>query len=632
VTGEWRRCCCYCQKNRCLAHKERGVHKFTIARGDDPGFPQDFDQRHQNIGLQRGFDRLEAAEALFIARANIPAREADRDALHDFVQEISQTTIELYRTSPRFQPSSIPRFSATRITRRMRLQGSEAFEAMLSDVAGRIHYVNLLTDAGTVHNFNALHAILINPHYSEDLIPFDTYENLNYTSNDYEEFYKAIITEIREHELEIVAIICDNCPAQVNGLWQSLAFFPELAICHIPCLNHMANLVFSHVLQHDAVAQRIVQLDQIIHDLRSPEGTAIVGRKCPKIVRTRWIYAVEVLYFVLRYEEDVNTVLTVFNREPVPESFRNLYRLLLPLRLFSESMEARERKLYEVIPVANETLHQFRQVRMELRDDEDLAIFESITAQFVARLKGNAFETMITAWTLSHHGRQCLRAEERDFLTRFNPEGGHLIPSLECVLNLQQAFRDRFTPWTLDMEQDGPIPGGEFNPDDLMPIGETASGSAAVPLSHHGTAASRYQALVAALLEEQALLTPVECVSQRLDAGAFQIACKQIQDQADSLSLPDARNIVSAFRAWLFARNVPDEPVNPDAHWRELHARGPAWTALARIGLRYASIATSEADVERVIGEQQQIQGPSGVNFGTETLHARLVLRHHHRV
>jgi hypothetical protein len=31
-----------------------------------------------------------------------------------------------------------------------------------------------------------------------------------------------------------------------------------------------------------------------------------------------------------------------------------------------------------------------------------------------------------------------------------------------------------------------------------------------------------------------------------------------------------------------------------------------------------------------VIGEQQQIQGPFGVNFGTETLHARLVLRHQH--
>jgi hypothetical protein len=43
---------------------------------------------------------------------------------------------------------------------------------------------------------------------------------------------------------------------------------------------------------------------------------------------------------------------------------------------------------------------------------------------------------------------------------------------------------------------------------------------------------------------------------------------------------------------------------------------------------RYASIGTSEAPAERLLSEQKDIQGPHGVNFGIEKLHARLVGRH----
>jgi hypothetical protein len=107
-------------------------------------------------------------------------------------------------------------------------------------------------------------------------------------------------------------------------------------------------------------------------------------------------------------------------------------------------MEARDRKLDEVLPLTHEILHQFREVRTELFDNEDLEIFDVITTQFVARLKANSFETIITEWTLSNHGRQCLRAQERDFLTRFNPRAGHGIPSLDCVLDLQKSFRDKY--------------------------------------------------------------------------------------------------------------------------------------------------------------------------------------------
>jgi hypothetical protein len=149
VTKKYRRRSRYFPKHSCLAHQQRGDHEFLISRDNDTVFPRDFDKRHRHIGLQRGFDRLETAEARFIACTNLPARGADRDALHDFVQEAAQTAIELHCASPRFQTSSIPHFSSTRLTKRMRQEGAAAFDKMLDDFSERIHYVYLLTDAGT---------------------------------------------------------------------------------------------------------------------------------------------------------------------------------------------------------------------------------------------------------------------------------------------------------------------------------------------------------------------------------------------------------------------------------------------------------------------------------------------------
>jgi hypothetical protein len=90
----------------------------------------------------------------------------------------------------------------------------------------------------------------------------------------------------------------------------------------------------------------------------------------------------------------------------------------------------------------------------------------------------------------------------------------------------------------------------------------------------------------------------------------------------------DADQITVKLPDWLFTLEILDAPTIPDLHSREVHAKHPDWRDFARIGVCYASIATSEADIERILGEQQELQGAHGVNYGTNTLHAQLVLRH----
>jgi hypothetical protein len=578
--------------------------------------------------MQRGITELQKSIAQFTARSNLSARQGGGEVLDEFVHDIARISVRLARSSPDFNAESIPRISATTLTRRIREQGEEAFRRMIEDLSGRIHYMNLLTDSGTVLGFTALHAVLTNPNYPDSILPLDTFENRNYDGDNYEAFFRSLITEIGGYGIELVAIVCDNCPAQVNGVAQALAFFPEAGIAHIPCVNHMTNLVFTHALLDPVISTRIVLLNEFVSDLRTTDGLEIMGHKCPTLVQTRWVYAVDVLTFVLRYRDDVNSVRSALSRDPIPRTFKRLYWILLPLKLFSLAVEAKDRKLHEIIPLSREVLREFQTVRTLLgSDDDDLHILDVVSAHFIARLRINAFDTILTAWVLSVEGREWLRAEETNFLTRFNDRGDVNRNKSECVLRMQARFKDLLKPWknqNPDADDIGPSPEAPI--EEVQIPAESFSDVAndpPVPLTRVG----QQRAEFAMALDQQWATTINERLCSRLDTGAFHIAQAQVRQMAGALGM-DPDEASDKLGEWLFTLEIPDAPTIPDLHWREVHARHPKWKDLARIGIRYASMATSEATVERILGEQQEVQGAHGVNYGTETLHARLVLRH----
>jgi hypothetical protein len=80
-------------------------------------------------------------------------------------------------------------------------------------------------------------------------------------------------------------------------------------------------------------------------------------------------------------------------------------------------------------------------------NDDDLHILHVVTAHFIARLRVNAFDTILTAWVLSVEGREWLRAEEKHFLTRFNSRGDPDRYKSESVLRMKAQFKDLFKPW-----------------------------------------------------------------------------------------------------------------------------------------------------------------------------------------
>jgi hypothetical protein len=113
-------------------------------------------------------------------------------------------------------------------------------------------------------------------------------------------------------------------------------------------------------------------------------------------MKTRQLYAAEVLSFIFKYCGDVNTVRAVFNHDPVPEQLKTLCQMTLSLKLFSRSMEMQDRKLHEVLPIVQETMRQF-QILYHVVGNENHSILDLITSNFLARVKTNSFLAITTA-------------------------------------------------------------------------------------------------------------------------------------------------------------------------------------------------------------------------------------------
>jgi hypothetical protein len=525
----------------------------------------------------------------FASAVNLTARQAGSDHMTKLVQRVGEVFMRFAASSSSFRPSSITVGSPATISETIRDQGQAALDEMLEDARERIKYVNLLTDSGTVHRFNTLHAVLANPNFPEAVIPFDVQENLDFDAIHYEEFFKEQIATIRDAGIELVAIICDNCPAQVDGVGDSLFFFDDLGITHIPCFNRMVNLVFTHALKHLCAAPLVEEINECIQDLQTTPGREIMGRRCPTLVKTRWVYLVDVLHYFLLYRDLVKEVRAHFHRSPIPESFRSLYWIFLPLQLFSLSVAARSRKLYEIIPLIMEVVREFRDVAERLGSAPEKEILEFVVAHFFARLRINAFESAVTAWMMSYHGRQTLRSGEK----RFHAPGKSEPPDLSkvrCVSEMSTQWSNRLEPGRVSDPRPEVSPETPaFEPPDF--VDTNLLEDPPLPVQ---TPVARQRALFDRALHDQLKMRFDIRLASWLLPNPFQVALKEIRSKADELHF-DADRVEATFRQWMFDIKVPTVHLDAAEDWREVHLRGAEWHGLSRIGLRYAAQAKPQS-------------------------------------
>jgi hypothetical protein len=76
-----------------------------------------------------------------------------------------------------------------------------------------------------------------------------------------------------------------------------------------------------------------------------------------------------------------------------------------------------------------------------------LHILDVVPAHFIARLLINEFDAILTVWVLSIEGREWLRAEGKDFLTRFNYRGDPGRNKPDCVRRMETQFAGLLRTW-----------------------------------------------------------------------------------------------------------------------------------------------------------------------------------------
>jgi hypothetical protein len=119
------------------------------------------------------------------------------------------------------------------------------------------------------------------------------------------------------------------------------------------------NLVFIYALKFLPVTEVLSIFPGITRALNSRDAFEIIRRHCPTIVRSRWVYLGDVLGFILKHLNSVQTALHVADELLISVTCIHLYILFLPLALFFRAMETRSRLLAEVIPAAREVLHEW---------------------------------------------------------------------------------------------------------------------------------------------------------------------------------------------------------------------------------------------------------------------------------
>jgi hypothetical protein len=129
------------------------------------------------------------------------------------------------------------------------------FRDCLQVVARDVRFASLICDAGTVVNSKVVHSAFTNPLHIDDIVTLPPFENYHWDARCYQTFFRQTITvdtgEDVTISLEICGVICDNFAAKMSGLRNFLSQDAGkwTGIMHVPCLNHMINLVFYRAIR-----------------------------------------------------------------------------------------------------------------------------------------------------------------------------------------------------------------------------------------------------------------------------------------------------------------------------------------------------------------------------------------------
>ena len=188
------------------------------------------------------------------------------------------------------------------VTEYIKIAGQEAKPNALQIYNSK--FVSLEIDSGTVKKLKNIHYVITVPgETSTKTFLYTLIEKVNFDYLCYSSATVSVVKELFDKNVYVTAIIVDNLKNQSKGL----EFMKETAenpliknIYIVHCFYHLTSLVFVNVLEHNTHLNKLVNsIKQLVNILRKSSSKTFIGKLCPTIVETRWLYLYEILTFFL---------------------------------------------------------------------------------------------------------------------------------------------------------------------------------------------------------------------------------------------------------------------------------------------------------------------------------------------
>mgnify|MGYP007106004254 FL=1 len=256
-------------------------------------------------------------------------------------------------------------------------------------------------------------------------------ENQNFTADQYSETINNVIGFLNHNDIEVVSIIADSQSAQTKGIIQYI-FKSEgmnAAIYHIPCLNHITNLVFAELITLEEFHPYLDIIDYLINFCRIEENKIQINDTCPTLIKTRWVYLYDVLSFLQKNINKINLLLTGSGKDQIPIELLDLEKILQPLKFFSDYVESRSTKLAEILPAISAVTKKFSKIRSSIITSDGIFFLDFIIRTFIARMLSFPQSVLKASFAVSLPGRSKIRQMEKGFSTRGNITNGSINES-----------------------------------------------------------------------------------------------------------------------------------------------------------------------------------------------------------
>lgn len=619
-----------------------------MSHTEDSGFPRDYFNRQKRQEFSEIQKEVVNLVGQLAGELDISINKSSSEPMRSFVEKMLSLGIRIGITDPSINlEDGFIQLSQSRVNDSLKIMSDLREEYLLEKFQKNIKFVNILLDTGTINKFKMLHFIISNPNFSMDIWPYDNYENRDFEGNDYTLILNDIINRLISQGIEPVAIIGDQLPAQVKGICNVIKNGESnlfKSIIHIPCISHISNLVYGEILALEEFEPYLKEIDDLINFCRNIEIATQIGKYCPTLVKTRWVYLSEVLDFFETYLYEINMLRTANDLEEISLQIIEFGKILKPLMDFTYFTEKRNTKLSDILPKIKETIELIQNLKDELVCTESIQVHRFVLATFIARMQSLPLNILKTAFAISLEGRNYIRYKFGINIRNGNNESNNdenqiLSDSLNSYFeNENQTAENQIIENQVDANEndsDTEVESFEYSAvDELEEVTEIDEIDKTISLED---AVQKSKELMSTqerhddfIKFRNSIMEDPNFTNYDWYEDIVPITEETIRRQMNLLGIQNEESAVLLLRNWWFESELEGfDKISPfdttDSYWRRLITNSNT-KDLAYICLRFASIGASEAEVERLFSIQKNMLSRSAVNVGTATLHHRCIL------